>query len=101
MNMKKLLLCGLFIALAFASLHPSKSSATTSNNLSATPNKAAKRKVLYLTHSAGFKHDVLPLSEKILKEIGERSGAFEATVTQDCSVISKDGLKPYDAVVFY
>jgi type 1 glutamine amidotransferase len=61
----------------------------------------AKRKVLYLTHSAGFKHEVLPLSEQILKEIGERSGAFEATTTQDCSVLSRDGLKPYDAVVFY
>jgi type 1 glutamine amidotransferase len=61
----------------------------------------AKRKVLYLTHSAGFKHEVLPLSEQILKQIGERSGAFEVTATQDCSVLSRDGLKPYDAVVFY
>src|SRR6266480_332580 len=61
----------------------------------------AKHKVLYLTHSAGFKHDVLPLSEQILKHIGERSGAFEVTATQDCSVLSRDGLKPYDAVVFY
>ena len=61
----------------------------------------AKRKVLYLTHSAGFKHAVLPQSEVILKEIGEKSGAFEATVTQDCSVISKDGLQPFDAVIFY
>ena len=61
----------------------------------------AKRKVLYLTHSAGFKHEVLPLSEQIFKQIGERSGAFEVTATQDCSVLSGDGLKPYDAVVFY
>jgi type 1 glutamine amidotransferase len=61
----------------------------------------AKRKVLYLTHSAGFKHEVLPLSEQIFKQIGERSGAFEVTATQDCSVLSRDGLKPYDAVVFY
>jgi uncharacterized protein len=60
-----------------------------------------KHKVLYLTHSAGFKHDVLPVSETILKEIGDRSGAFEVTATKDCSLISRDGLKPYDAVVFY
>ncbi|HXG65249.1 MAG TPA: ThuA domain-containing protein [Blastocatellia bacterium] len=63
--------------------------------------EAAKRKVLYLTYSAGFKHQVLPLSEQIFKEIGEKSGAYEATVTQDCSVISREGLKPYSAVVFY
>jgi len=61
----------------------------------------AKRKVLYLTHSAGFKHDVLPLSEQILKQVGERSGAFEVTATQDCSLVSRGNLKQYDAVVFY
>src|SRR5262245_59795811 len=61
----------------------------------------ANRQVLYLTHSAGFKHEVLPLSERILKRIGEQSGAFEVSATQDCSAISRDGLKPFDAVVFY
>src|SRR6059058_5679917 len=49
----------------------------------------AKRKVLYLTHSAGFKHEVLPLSEQILKQIGERSSAFEVIATQDCSLLSR------------
>jgi uncharacterized protein len=65
------------------------------------PAARAKHKVLYLTHSAGFKHDVLPLSEQILKQVGERSGAFEVTATQDCSLVSRDNLKQYDAVVFY
>ena len=71
------------------------------SNLAEPTANFSKRKVLYLTHSAGFKHDVVPLSEQILKQIGERSGAFEVTATQDCSVLSRDGLKPYDAVVFY
>jgi len=61
----------------------------------------AKHKVLYLTHSAGFKHEVLPLSSEIFRQIGERSGDFEVTATQDCSALSRDGLKAYDAVVFY
>jgi type 1 glutamine amidotransferase len=71
--------------------------------LSATVLSAAppKRKVLYLTHSAGYKHPVLPVSEQVFKEIGERSGAFEATITQDCSLLTRDVLKSYDAVVFY
>ncbi|HKP84746.1 MAG TPA: ThuA domain-containing protein [Blastocatellia bacterium] len=60
-----------------------------------------KRSVLYLTHSAGWKHEVLPLSEQILKQIGERGGAFEVTATQDCSLLSRDNLKRYDAIVFY
>ena len=61
----------------------------------------AKHKVLYLTHSAGFKHEVLPVSEEVMKEIGERSGLFEVTATKDCSLISRESLKQYDAVVFY
>ena len=64
-------------------------------------NVMKKRRVLYLTHSAGFKHSVLPLSEQILKEIGDKSGAYETVVTQDCAMISRDNLKQFDAVVFY
>lgn len=62
---------------------------------------AARRRVLYVTHSAGFKHDVLPLSQKIFKEIGERSGWLDVTATDDCSLLTSEGLKPYDAVAFY
>jgi type 1 glutamine amidotransferase len=58
-------------------------------------------RVLYLTHSAGFKHDVLPVSDEIMQEIGKRTGAFEATITQDCALISGPSLKNYSAVVFY
>jgi uncharacterized protein len=58
-------------------------------------------RVLYLTHSAGFKHDVLPLTEEVMRDLGKRSGAFDATVTQDCSLISAPSLKNYAAVVFF
>jgi uncharacterized protein len=61
----------------------------------------AKRKALYLTHSAGFKHDVLPVSEEIMKQIAARSGEFEIEATKDCSLLSRDNLKHYDAVIFY
>ncbi|MEW6128068.1 MAG: ThuA domain-containing protein [Acidobacteriota bacterium] len=70
---------------------------TSANNASVIK----KHKVLYLTHSAGFKHQVLPESEKIMKELGEKSGAFEAVTTQDCSLINQESLKQFDAVIFY
>jgi uncharacterized protein len=91
----KLFLMSMALVYSFAGFDLGKASTKASSYSS------AKRKVLYLTHSAGFKHAVLPLSEQIFKELGERSGAFDLTVTQDCSVISKEGLKPFDAVVFY
>jgi uncharacterized protein len=58
-------------------------------------------RVLYLTHSAGFKHAVLPTSEQVMRDLGKRSGAFEATVTQDCALISKSSLEQYAAVIFF
>ena len=58
-------------------------------------------RVLYVTQSAGFKHQVLPLSEEILPQIGTRANAFETTVAHDVSGITADNLKNYDAVVFY
>jgi hypothetical protein len=58
-------------------------------------------KVLYLTQSVGYKHEVLPLSEQILTDLGKRTGGFEVTVSQDASRINAETLKPYSAVVFY
>jgi type 1 glutamine amidotransferase len=60
-----------------------------------------EQKLLFLTHSAGFKHAVIPLAEKIMPEIGKSLGSFETTVTQDCATISESNLRNYSAVMFY
>jgi type 1 glutamine amidotransferase len=57
-------------------------------------------RVLYVTHSAGFKHQVLPLTEEILPEIGKANG-FEVTVAREVSGITAENLKGYSAIVFY
>jgi type 1 glutamine amidotransferase len=62
---------------------------------------AVTRRILYLTQSAGFKHDVLPLSAQILQDVGRRAGAFEVTATDDSSLVTHDNLARYDAVVFF
>lgn len=62
--------------------------------------QAAGKKVLYFTHSAGYKHDVVPLSMTLLPEIGRKHG-FEVTATKDLAFLSPAGLAAYDAVVFY
>jgi len=58
-------------------------------------------RVLYVTHSAGYRHDVIPLSHTILKQIGERSGAFDVTATEDVAELSVEILRRYDAVMFF
>ena len=60
-----------------------------------------RRRVLYLTHSAGFQHGVLPLSENVLREIGAASRAFELTVARDSIAVDRENLRDYDAMVFY
>src|SRR5262245_35203164 len=69
----------------------------TTSNISARP----KHRVLYITHSAGYKHAVIPQSEEILKELASRSDSFTVTASQDCSLISETSLKQYDAVLSY
>jgi type 1 glutamine amidotransferase len=58
-------------------------------------------KLLYMTLCKGYHHDSIGLSEQILKGLGEKSGAFQVTVTQDVSAFTKENLKNYAAVMFY
>ncbi len=94
-----------FLILSLISfISPSQSSEAARNpgdpiNNSAAPR--AKANILYLTHSAGFKHEVLPLSKQIMTDLGERSGLFVITATDDCSLLNREQLKKFDAVVFY
>ncbi|HUI44213.1 MAG TPA: ThuA domain-containing protein [Terriglobia bacterium] len=61
----------------------------------------AKGRLLYLTLSAGFKHDTVAPSRGIVTEIGKASGAFDVTVADDVSPFTDANLKNYDAVMFY
>ncbi len=65
---------------------------------SAAPPK--KGKLLYMTLCKGFKHESVALSKEIVKEIGEKSGAFETVVTEDVADFTAENLKNYDAVMF-
>jgi type 1 glutamine amidotransferase len=58
-------------------------------------------RVLYFTHSAGYRHDVIPLSAAILTQLGRNSGAFEVIATEDVSEFSTANLERYAAVMFY
>jgi len=57
--------------------------------------------ILYFTYSAGYRHDVIPLSKAILTQLGSNSGVFEVTATEDPSEFTTENLKRYAAVMFY
>jgi uncharacterized protein len=58
-------------------------------------------RILYFTYSAGYRHEVIPLSKAILAQLGRNSGSFEVTATEDTSEFSTENLKRYAAVMFY
>jgi type 1 glutamine amidotransferase len=53
-----------------------------------------------MTLTKGYHHESVELSKQIVKEIGEKSGAFDTTVTEDVGAFTKENLKTYDAVMF-
>jgi uncharacterized protein len=60
----------------------------------------ASKKVLYITYSAGFRHDVIPLSMELLPQIGKKNG-FDVVATKDLAFLDPISLPAYDAAVFY
>ena len=69
---------------------------------SARPGLAqAKKRVLVITHAAGFKHDTRALGAQTVKELGEATGKWEVVgVAEDQSQVQQwinaDGLKKVD-----
>ena len=57
--------------------------------------------ILYFTHSAGYRHDVLPLSGSVLHDLGERSGGFTVMATDDVSALTAENLRRFAAILFY
>jgi uncharacterized protein len=62
---------------------------------------AALKRVLYMTHSAGFVHDSIPTSCAVMQDLGARSGAFEVVCSEDLSLISADSLRDFDILYFF
>ena len=46
------------------------------------------KRVLYITHSAGFRHDCLPVSQQVMADIAARTGKLEVTATEDLDALN-------------
>ncbi len=71
---------------------------------SALPEKAPadakqKRKVLVYGNANGFVHSSIPLGEQTIVELGEKTGAYTATINNEPAAFDTDNLKDFDAVV--
>lgn len=69
--------------------------------LGAAVDGVAAKRVLYLTHSAGYRHDSIRPSIRALQDIANRTGKLEIVATEDLSTITAANLDQYDAVFFF
>lgn len=60
---------------------------------------AQTKRVLYLTHSAGFRHDSIITSIPVLQSLSPNE--IEITQTENVSAISASALRSFDAVFFF
>jgi type 1 glutamine amidotransferase len=63
--------------------------------------QTAPKKILYVTHSAGFRHTCLELSQQTLTTLATDSGKLQVDVTEDLSRITAQNLANYDALFFF
>lgn len=62
---------------------------------------AQTKRILYITHSAGFVHGSITVSKRALDDIARRTGKFEVFSTEDLSFLSADRLRDFDAAFFF
>jgi type 1 glutamine amidotransferase len=59
-----------------------------------------QRKLLVFSRSWGYKHSAIPYGKKAVEIMAQKTGAFEATITDDDSFFEPQNLKQFDAILF-
>jgi len=69
------------------------------NELKTKPPQTPK-KVLVFSVTKGYRHHSIPVGQLMLKLLGDKTGAFEAIVSNDLDELEAEKIKKYDAIVF-
>jgi type 1 glutamine amidotransferase len=94
----------LSMALPLLGQDPAPSAEEIAKMRAAMPEKARvpaqqPRRLLVFSRSWGYKHTARPYGAKAFEIMAQRTGAFEAVVTDDDSLFEPQNLKTFDAVV--
>ena len=57
-----------------------------------------KHEVLVFTRTVGFRHGSIPVGVEAMKRMGEKTGLFHVTHTEDPAAFEADSLKKFDAI---
>ncbi|MHC2068627.1 ThuA domain-containing protein [Bremerella sp. T1] len=58
-----------------------------------------KQNVLVFTRYHGFRHSSIPVGAMAVQMLGDKTGAFDARITNDLTMLDPETLKDYDAIV--
>jgi type 1 glutamine amidotransferase len=76
--------------------------ALTATTLAQTP--TARKRLLVVSHTAGFRHGSIPVGQETMKALGERTGLWEVELADSAADVERritgEQLKRFDAVVF-
>jgi type 1 glutamine amidotransferase len=94
----------LVIPISLLAQDPQPSAAEIAKMQAAAPEKARvpplrPRKLLVFSRSWGYKHTARPFGAKAIEIMGQKTGAFGATLTEDDALFEPHSLKQFDAVV--
>jgi len=59
----------------------------------------ADHQVLVFTRYSGFRHSSIPVGAVAVAELGEKTGAYQARITNDLTMLRPEVLKDFDAIV--
>ncbi len=100
-----LLVCGLAQAAGKPVNHLPPTEEEISMIKAALPTKASAqpakpRKVLLFYLTEGFYHKCIPIGNKAVELLGEKTGAYETVTCNDMAIFSKEKLAQFDAIIF-
>jgi type 1 glutamine amidotransferase len=92
------------MSIGLAAQDPVPTAAEIAKMQAAAPAKARvrpekPRKLLVFSRSWGYKHTARPFGAKAIEILGQKTGAFEAVLTEDDVLFEPQNLKQFDAVV--
>ena len=69
-----------------------------------SPTPSPQSRILIVTHTEGFRHDSIPAAEAGIRDLGTESGLYTVDFCRTASdvrtLLTSDGLRPYQGVVF-
>jgi type 1 glutamine amidotransferase len=63
--------------------------------------EAVPKRVLFLTHSAGFRHGSIEVARRVMAEVAQRSGKLDVVSTEDLTLLAPERLREFDVLFFF